>query len=294
MPTIKNKIHYSIKMPSKKLIMIGSTVLVLIILVVVIVMFYKKDTYMYPSNTFIPVNSDTGLASLYSPSPVVNTNTNQYSALVADQNGNISTAGNVPVGIIAMWAGSATNIPVNWSLCDGTNGTPDLRSRFIVGASSDTSAGNQLFGSNITSSNGLTSFVAGTTGGEEAHALTTAEMPPHFHDVPVRVGNNTAGSSTSIINGYGADSVYTSGGGTQKQGGNVGRLDTNIVLDADGAGSWPTYVKGGQIDPSGKFSINLTKPTSQSDAVGNTLNFSTVPHNNMPPFFALAFIMKML
>ena len=33
-----------------------------------------------------------------------------------------------------MWSGKVDEIPAGWSLCDGGNGTPDLRSRFIVGA----------------------------------------------------------------------------------------------------------------------------------------------------------------
>ena len=40
----------------------------------------------------------------------------------------------VPVGTIAVWSGETTNIPTGWALCDGTNGTPDLRNRFIIGA----------------------------------------------------------------------------------------------------------------------------------------------------------------
>lgn len=37
-------------------------------------------------------------------------------------------------GIIALWSGAVADIPIGWVLCDGTNGTPDLRNRFIVGA----------------------------------------------------------------------------------------------------------------------------------------------------------------
>ncbi len=39
----------------------------------------------------------------------------------------------VPIGAIMMWGGAINTIPARWHLCDGTNGTPDLRSRFIVG-----------------------------------------------------------------------------------------------------------------------------------------------------------------
>lgn len=42
--------------------------------------------------------------------------------------------GAVPKGVIVMWSGEVDEIPAGWSLCDGSNGTPDLRSRFIVGA----------------------------------------------------------------------------------------------------------------------------------------------------------------
>ena len=44
--------------------------------------------------------------------------------------------GTIPVGGIILWSGSIASIPANWQLCDGTNGTPDLRNRFIVGAGS--------------------------------------------------------------------------------------------------------------------------------------------------------------
>lgn len=37
-------------------------------------------------------------------------------------------------GIIVMWSGAIGEIPAGWQLCDGTNGTPDLRDRFLIGA----------------------------------------------------------------------------------------------------------------------------------------------------------------
>lgn len=38
----------------------------------------------------------------------------------------------VAIGVITMWSGSIGNIPPGWHLCDGTNGTPDLRDKFEV------------------------------------------------------------------------------------------------------------------------------------------------------------------
>lgn len=43
---------------------------------------------------------------------------------------------------IAAWYGSIASIPENWVICDGTNGTPDLRDRFIVGAGDSYTPGN--------------------------------------------------------------------------------------------------------------------------------------------------------
>lgn len=43
-------------------------------------------------------------------------------------------ASSIPAGLIAMWHGLLANIPAGWHLCDGTAGTPDLRSSFVKGA----------------------------------------------------------------------------------------------------------------------------------------------------------------
>src|SRR5262245_14075787 len=43
----------------------------------------------------------------------------------------------LPSGVIVMWSGTIATIPSGWFLCDGTNGTPDLRDKFVVGATSD-------------------------------------------------------------------------------------------------------------------------------------------------------------
>jgi len=36
-------------------------------------------------------------------------------------------------GFIAWWYGALNNIPVGWALCNGENGTPDLRDKFLLG-----------------------------------------------------------------------------------------------------------------------------------------------------------------
>ena len=83
----------------------------------------------------------------------------------------------IPSGIITLWSGASTNIPSGWHLCDGSNGTPDLRDKFIIGA------GNK--------------YSVGATGGEETHTLTVNEMPSHTHSLSnVRTSSSGAHSHT--------------------------------------------------------------------------------------------------
>jgi len=63
-------------------------------------------------------------------------------------------------GLIAIWSGSIVDIPEGWYLCDGTNGTRDLRDQFIVGAG------------------GM--FNPHATGGSDAHGHTVS-IPAHSH-----------------------------------------------------------------------------------------------------------------
>jgi hypothetical protein len=49
----------------------------------------------------------------------------------------------VPVGGIIMWSGLVANIPAGWALCNGLNGTPDLRGRFVIGAGGSYNPGNK-------------------------------------------------------------------------------------------------------------------------------------------------------
>ena len=84
----------------------------------------------------------------------------------------------IPVGTIVAW--NSTDLPPvfnniqNWAFCDGTNGTPDLRGRFVLGANP--------IGSSATTAN-FTERQIGTIGGEEKTKLTNAQMPAHKHVV---------------------------------------------------------------------------------------------------------------
>ena len=61
-----------------------------------------------------------------------------YTKLLAIQNQNVGDS--LPVGIIGLWLGTLNTIPSGWVLCDGTNGTIDMRSRHLKIANADTEA----------------------------------------------------------------------------------------------------------------------------------------------------------
>lgn len=109
-------------------------------------------------------------------------------------------------GIITLWFGNVTNIPAGWVICDGQNGTPDLRNQFVLGAG-DGGVGEPTAGQ----TGGTTSHthVAGSlpAGGNtpagvvQPHALTTNQMPQHNHAGPYATNNAPAanyGSRSSV------------------------------------------------------------------------------------------------
>jgi hypothetical protein len=96
----------------------------------------------------------------------------------------------IPTGMISLWYGSIGSIPSGWYLCDGSNGTPDLRDRFIIGAG--------------------TSYAVGATGGSANHTLTTSEMPSHTHtatSVVTDSGHVHSGDGQFVENGGGGLSI---------------------------------------------------------------------------------------
>jgi len=93
----------------------------------------------------------------------------------------------LPKGIITMWYGNIASIPTGWALCNGDNGTPDLRDKFIVGAKEDDSG---------TAKTNITTALT-QTGGDYRHrhggATGTGDDPVH-RDTDGE-GNNAQGLS---------------------------------------------------------------------------------------------------
>lgn len=87
----------------------------------------------------------------------------------------------IPAGLIAIWSGATGSIPSGWVLCNGTNGTPNLQDKFVVGAGS--------------------TYAVGATGGS-ANSVVVA----HTHDIvnvastgAVTSFSSTTGASTGVV-----------------------------------------------------------------------------------------------
>lgn len=89
-----------------------------------------------------------------------------------------STADRFPVGGIVMWSGTIATIPTGWLLCNGQPGTPDLRDRFIIGATQDDAG---VAKTNITGSLTQTGGSKDATLVSHTHTATVTD-PGHGHE----------------------------------------------------------------------------------------------------------------
>ena len=169
----------------------------------------------------------------------------------------------VPSGCILLWSGAANAIPSGFVLCNGSNSTPDLRGKFVVG---------------YHDSNG--DYDVGDTGGAETVTLSEAQIPSHNHSF-----------SSSHTHGSGSYSTNTTGSHTHTW----QRQDVGIN---NGYRPWPasnndcksTTVNTGS---NGNHSHTITGTSGSGTASGTTGNAgSGNAHENRPPFYALCYIMK--
>ena len=162
----------------------------------------------------------------------------------------------IPVGCIVMWSGAVNNIPSGWALCNGSNGTPDLRNRFIVGAGS--------------------TYAVGNTGGSNTVTLTTSQMPAHSH-------TTTSDSTSKIILSSDYVTKGNSYGGWTYNDNIIKSLhlgsssSSSLNMETWSYPGYGTKHKGYEATLSGDLTIN-------SSGSGSA-------HENRPPYYALCFIM---
>ena len=189
-----------------------------------------------------------------------------------------------PIGTIKIFAGAFSAIPTGWQLCDGTNGTFDLRDKFVIGAKQEDSG---VAKTNITGS--LTQ-----TGGSKDSTLAA-----HNHGVSI----NSAGISTNHTHTYSANTGGVSAGHTHSftgidaststgPGGNAG-----VVYYTSTDGTTITVTTGGQSADHVHLASGTTSFVSADhihNVSGNTASSGSgsVTNTNLPPYFAAAFIQK--
>ena len=91
----------------------------------------------------------------------------------------------VPVGCIIMWSGAINDIPSGFVLCDGTNGTPDLRDKFVVGAGNN--------------------YAVDATGGQADAIVPNHTHPTTFDNKKYFPGGGSTSVSFGGAGGYPAD-----------------------------------------------------------------------------------------
>ncbi|AXT52370.1 hypothetical protein D1818_16545 [Aquimarina sp. BL5] len=151
----------------------------------------------------------------------------------------------MPKGVIVMWSGNINNIPAGWTLCNGTQGTPNLSGRFIVGFHQSTEDYNTI----------------GNTGGLNKVTLNTSQIPAHSHSGTT---NNDGSHKHLIDNKF---SGNTSGSGKN-----------SLVVDGESGATIDHFTR---TDGSHKH-------TFTTNQIGGNQ-----PHENRPPYFVLAYIMKL-
>lgn len=179
---------------------------------------YKHDNFSRQTHTHTLGGSVSGaspahtLSSTGSPTATTLPPYNRLYWLKATKNNQ------APVGGVILWSGTAATIPPKYYLCNGSNGTPDLRAKFIYGASSDSQIG--------------------TTGGAATHAHTNAStgtVSTHTHTLSPTIGAASGYYTLSVYNKGSAKHSHThtvsvtsnSGGSHSHTLGNTGTA-TNI------------------------------------------------------------------
>jgi len=194
--------------------------------------------------TGLPVaGGGTGASTLTSNNVILGNGTSAVQFVAPGTSGNVLTSNGTTwtssaafvAGMIMLWSGSSATIPSGWLLCNGASGTPDLRNRFVVGATS--------------------TYAVGATGGS-ADAIVVS----HTHTATV----TDAGHAHSLTN-YGSAQAGSD-------------LDGAPVMASTG------YTTARNPNPTNSATTGIT--------VANSTTGSSGTNANLPPYYALCYIMK--
>ena len=218
--------------------------------------------------------------------------------------------GIIPVGGIIMWSGLDGDIPANWNLCDGTAGTPNLIDRFVVtrgNAYSSGQTGGQTDATLVSHEHSVTTFISDTghthsstiSGGEHTHANTLGGGD-HSHSVTNAAHEHEFDHSHTYSASDGNESVTTSGGasnvGNDVQSGTTSGISSSFTDETVVSSFANTNNAGVTITNAAQDAGVSISNASQTTGIGVTASTDTLgssaTNKNLPPFYALAFIMR--
>lgn len=172
--------------------------------------------------------------------------------------------GDEPTGTVKAFFGLVANIPAGWQICDGTNGTPDLRGRFVEGASIDAEIGNSGGSLGLTTDGSGSHDHGGNTGGT---AINVNDLPAHSHKLFVNQddANSNPGLSAS------------------QQVNRMNESDDNRKYILEGSSGSATYGDSGETGSDSTHNHSILSDGSHSHDIAD----------GRPPFVRLYWIMKL-
>ena len=182
-------------------------------------------------------------------------------------NGTVGSGGGIPSGVIVAWSGLISAIPTGFVLCNGANGTPDLRNRFVIGASSDTTVTSSTFAGITLGS--VTGYAKRSGGSKDATLVSHSHTLSHTHTFS---GSVTGGTHSHTY------------------------IDQYVVID-NGYRPWPASnndcaQRNANVGGNGSHSHTYSGTTSAASTSTTNTQGSSSTNANLPPYYSLAFIMK--
>ena len=160
---------------------------------------FNNGTNVVEVQNYTAVSSGgTGASTLTANNVILGNGTSPVQFVAPGSNGNVLTSNGTTwassalpatfvTGMIMMWSGTIATIPSGWVLCNGSNSTPDLRDRFIIGASQDDAG---VAKTNVTGSLTQTGGSKDAIVVSHTHTATSVVTDPgHLHTVGTADGN---------------------------------------------------------------------------------------------------------